>query len=88
MTAREAYKLLTKNFIGIRVAKCYEYDSVFVFRKVPVSLTAAKKPERAFDVLLSVDKQTGLIRDFKPYRLSSDEFKRGKEVSESEYKRW
>lgn len=87
MTAREAYKILTKTFIGIRVAKCYEYDSVFVFQKVPMSLNAAKNPARAFDVLISVDKSTGAVRDFKPHRMSTEEYKRGKEVQVSEYKR-
>ena len=87
MTAREAYKILTKNFIGIRVAKCHEYDSVFVFQKIPMSLRVAMNPSRSFDVLLSVDKKTGMIRDFKPHRMSTDEFKRGKEIPESEYKR-
>lgn len=84
MTAKEAYRIVTSRFSAVRVAKCYEYDSVFVFQFNPWMLQVSKNP--MLDGLLCVNKTTGEIRDFKPFRIPIDEYKRGKEISESMYK--
>lgn len=84
MTAKEAYRIVTSRFSAVRVAKCYEYDTVFVFQLNPWMLQTSKNP--MLDGLLCVNKSTGAIRDFKPFHISVDEYKRGKEISESMYK--
>ena len=84
MTAKEAYFIVTRRFSTVRVAKCYEYDSVFVFQLNPRMLRLSKNP--MIDGLIGVYKSTGEIRDFKPFHIPVDEYKRGKEISESIYK--
>lgn len=87
MTAKKAYLKLIKYVAGGHVSKCYEYDTLFVFQIVPMALLMTKPKSPALDTLMSVDKTTGEINDFKPFYISVDEYKRGKEVPESEYKR-
>ena len=87
MTAREAYIKLQDKVTGVRVTKCHEYDSVFVFQINPVALYLSKNSARILDGSMSVDKLSGAVRDFKPYNLSINEYKRGKEVPESAYRR-
>ena len=86
MTAKEAYVKVSSKVIG-HISKCYEYDSLFVFQLVPQALLISKPKSPALDTLMSVDKTTGDIRDFKPFYISLEEYERGREVPESEYKR-
>lgn len=88
VTAKEAYKKLIGRYSAISVARCYEYDSMFVFEMRPAMMRLYKNARPMIDALVSVNKATNEIRDFKPFYISSDEYKRGKEVPESEYKRW
>lgn len=84
MTAKDAYRIVTSRFSAVNVAKCYEYDSVFVFQMNPWMLQLSKRP--MLDGLIGINKSTGEIRDFKPFHIPVDEYKRGKEISESIYK--
>lgn len=87
MTAKEAYnKLVKKAGIG-RVSKCHEYNSLFVFQTIPMSLLVSKPKSPALDTLMSVDKITGEIRDFKPFYIPFDEYRSGRVIPESEYMR-
>lgn len=88
MTAKEAYKKLISRYSAVKVAKCYEYDSVFTFEMRPAMMRIFKNNYPMMDCLLSVNKSTGEIRDFKPFHISTDEYRRGKEIPESDYKRW
>lgn len=80
MTAKQAYTLIKFKHPGLKVGKCYEYDSVFVFQLTPDMLRLAKNPTRMIDGLMSVNKKTGEIRDFKPFHIPVEEYQRGKEV--------
>lgn len=84
MTAKEAYRIVISRFSAVEVAKCYEYDSIFVFQLNPWMLQSSKHP--MLDGLLGVNKSTGEIRDFKPFHISIEEYKSGKEISENMYK--
>lgn len=87
MTAKEAYLILLKKVSGVRVATCYEYDSLFVFQLAPAGLRLFVNPSPMLDALMSVDKATGKVRDFKPFMIPIDEYRRGKEVPPSVYKK-
>lgn len=86
MTAKQAYALLQARVPGVKVGKCYEYKSLFVFHLAPDMLMRSKNPAPMLDGLLSVDKKTGEVRDFKPFRIPLEEYKAGVEVSRSAYK--
>ena len=81
MTAKQAYMIMKIKHPGIKVGKCFEYDSVFVFQLMPDMLRLAKNPNRMLDGLMSVDKKTREVKDFKPFYIPIDEYKRGKEVA-------
>jgi hypothetical protein len=81
MTAKQAYMLIKFKHPGLKVGKCHEFDSVFVFHLVPDMLRLAKNPNRMIDGLMSVNKKTGEVRDFKPFHIPSEEYRRGKEVA-------
>lgn len=74
MTAIEAYKI----FKGIHPDKdahtCMEYDSCYVFM-----LEGSNR--KSLDCLLSVNKVSGLVRDFKPFHIPLEEYKNGKDVA-------
>lgn len=80
MTAKQAYILIKAKHPGLKIGKCREYDSVFVFHLAPDMLRLSKNPTRMIDGLMSVNKKTGEIRDFKPFHIPSEEYRRGKEV--------
>ena len=81
MTAKQAYTILKIKYPALKVGKCHEYDSVFVFNLAPDMLRLSKNPSRMLDGLISVNKTTGEVRDFKPFHISIDEYKNGKEVT-------
>ena len=87
MTAKQAYSLLTNKMTGVQVGKCHEYDSVFVFQLTPAMLRLSKNPSPMLDGLTSVNKRTGEVRDFKPFYIPIDEYRRGKELPDSAFKR-
>lgn len=87
MTAKRAYALLMTKNPGVKVGKCFEYDSVFVFQLAPDMLLLSKNQSRMLDSLISVNKKTGKIRDFKPFHISVEEYYSGKEIPASVYKR-
>lgn len=81
MTAKQAYMLIKTKHPGLKIGKCHEYDSVFVFHLKPDMLRLSKNPTHMLDGLMSVNKKTGEIRDFKPFHIPIEEYKRGKEVT-------
>lgn len=87
MTAKQAYTLLMAKNPAVNVGKVFEYDSVFVFHLAPDMLSLSKKQSPMLDSLMSVNKTTGEVRDFKPFHISVEEYRSGKEVSTSVYKR-
>lgn len=82
MTAREAYLEVTKKTSNMRVADCYEYDSVFVFQLAPA---VAKDPRKLLTGLTSVDKKSGVVSAFKPFMIPVSEYQAGKRVPASVY---
>ena len=81
MTAKQAYSILMRKFAGVKIDSCYEYDSLFVFSLSPDMLRLSKNTSRMLDGLVSVNKTTREVRDFKPFNMPIEEYKRGKEVS-------
>lgn len=87
MTAKQAYTILIAKNPAIKVAKVFEYDSIFVFYLAPDMLSLSKKQSPMLDGSISVNKKTGEVRDFKPFYISVDEYSSGKEIPTSVYKR-
>lgn len=87
MTAKQAYTLLITKNPGVKVGKIFEYDSVFVFHLAPDMLSLSKSRSPMLDGLISVNKKTGEVRDFKPFYISIEEYHSGKEIPTSVYKR-
>ena len=87
MTAKQAYILLIAKMPSIKIGKVFEYDSVFVFHLAPDMLSLSKNRSPMLDGLISVNKTTGEVRDFKPFHISIEEYCSGKELPTSDYKR-
>ena len=87
MTANQAYAILKTKNPGVKVGRVFEYDSVFVFHLAPDMLSLSKKQSPMMDGLISVNKTTGDVRDFKPFYISVEEYRSGKEIPTSVYKR-
>ena len=79
MTVKEAHKIITTKLPDMDVVSCYEYETLFVFNVVP-SGYATKKANKILDCSWSVNKETGLIRDFKPFHISVKEYRAGKQI--------
>ena len=82
MTAKEAYKILTSTFSGLKAASCVEYDTLFVFQVFPDNQPQPKNIDRVFDNLCSVNKRTKEVRDFKPFHIPISEYKQGRKVGD------
>lgn len=87
MTAKQAYAILITKNPAVKVGKVFEYDSVFVFHLAPDMLSLSKSRSPMLDGLISVNKITGDVRDFKPFHISVEEYCSGKELPASVYKR-
>ena len=87
MTAKQAYELLMSKRPAVKVGKVFEYDSLYVFHLAPDMLSMSKKQSPMLDSLISVNKTTGEVRDFKPFHISVEEYHSGKELPTSVYKR-
>ena len=77
MTVNDAYNLLLETNSKLRIAKCTEYPSRYVFA------TASKHDNNEFGNLyapLSVHKETGEVTIFHPSDISFTEFLEGKEI--------
>lgn len=80
MTAREAYLKVRNSIIGVDAMRCFEYDTLFTFQLIPENLDSSRDPSRLLGNMISVDKRTGGIRDFKPFIIPYDEYRRGIEI--------
>lgn len=80
MTANEAYLKIISERPGIKAINCFEYASLFVFTVVTEN-TKIKDHNKLIDRMRSVNKITGEIRDFKPFHISIDEYREGKEIA-------
>lgn len=80
MTVKEAYSKIISERPGIKAIKCFEYKSLYVFTVVSENITL-KNTSQLVDRMRSVDKSTGAIRDFKPFHISLDEYRNGKEIT-------
>lgn len=69
MTAKEAYSILIKKWGELRIVKCVEYNTNFVFILGGVSGAAA------------VDKITQSVSKFIPSSMSLDEYRSGVEIT-------
>lgn len=87
MTARTAYQILTEKNPDINVIGCYEYDTLFVFHVAPSNYDTSESIDDLLDSALSVNKTTGLVRDFKPFHIPMEEYDSGKMLVKSAYTR-
>ena len=67
MSVKEAHVLLASVLPNVIVVSCYDYATVFVF-------------DTKSNGLVSVNKQSGLVRDFKPFHISMEEYMNGKQI--------
>jgi hypothetical protein len=74
MDLQKAKAIMTAGFPGLTPVSCVEYDSVFVFDMRPKGQATLSN---VIDSLVSINKTTGVISDFKPFMLSGDEYNRG-----------
>lgn len=79
MTAKEAYELISEQLKDFQIVKCMDYSSVFVFQFIPKNVEQ-DEADHMIDCLRSVNKVTGVIRDFKPFHISINEYTRGYQV--------
>ena len=82
MTAKEAHDILITTIPGLKAVACAEYDTLFVFRVLPEDHESNKPIDGAFNDACSVNKNTRVVRDFKPFHIPVSEYKRGKEVGD------
>ena len=80
MLPKEAHNILMKKNKGLKAIKCFEYASRYVFQVVPENFDMSKDTSRLLDTLCSVDKKTSEVRDFKPFHIPIEEYKRGREI--------
>lgn len=80
MNIKEAYEKVVSERPGLKAIKCFEYNSLFVFTVVSEN-AEIKNPNRLLDRMRSVNKKTGEIRDFKPFHISLNEYRNGKEIT-------
>lgn len=79
LNIKDAYVIFANKIPNRKVVKCIEYDSLFVFQTVSVKFKGENADE-VFDSLYSVNKKTKEVRNFKPFDIPLDEYRRGKEV--------
>lgn len=80
MTAKGAYRILLLKYQDLKATRCVEYDSRFVFSVVPKTFDINKSSEVLLDNLCAVIKNNGQVRDFKPFHISLEELKAGREI--------
>lgn len=80
LNVKEAHKKLLEKYTKSKAVKCFEYDSVFVFLIVPKDFDESKGYDDLLDTAASVDKKTGLVRNFDPMEMSLEEYNCGREV--------
>lgn len=73
--------LIARGFIpGTRIIKCYDYDSLYVFETIPKAYNQNNTGDILLDSLVAVDKKTGRPRAFKPFDISPEEYRKGRQV--------
>lgn len=82
ITCKEAYSLIQKEHL--KAIKCFEYDTLFVFQVVPENFDTTKSTDGMLDCMRSVNKKTGVVRDFKPFHIPIDEYRNGKQIKNFE----
>ena len=80
MLAKEAHTLMSNKLKGMKAIKCHEYKTLYVFQIVPQSYKPGPDSDKLLDSLVSVNKTTREVRDFKPFHIPLDEYKKGREI--------
>lgn len=81
MDVKKAYSIVTQKIPDQRVIKCIEYKTLFVFQMVSKKLKPSTNPNEVFDCLWSVNKNTGEVKNFKPFDIPLDEYQNGRQVN-------
>lgn len=86
MTANDAYFKVIRENPKRNLVACYEYESRFVFIKIPPNATY-DTADPYCNAMIAVMKDTGKIRSFLPFDISIEEYRNGKEVKDFKKKR-
>lgn len=77
MTVQTAKEIITAGFPDLTPIECTEYSSLIVFDMRPKG--KVNVPDM-IDSLISINKTTGEISDFKPFYISKEEYEKGHKV--------
>ena len=83
MTAKEAYQEITEKYPMWELYSCREYKTIFTFRFVraeQLELNPNMSLNNLINNTVSINKETGIIRPFKPIDIPREEFRSGKTV--------
>lgn len=82
MTSKTACELVLIKYPELKVMKCQEYESRFVFTVVPKDFDESKDVSKILNSQVAVIKATNEVKDFKPFHISREEYAEGKEVTD------
>lgn len=74
----QAYKLLSNKIGNVRITNCTEYKNIFVFEISNCNNDSNVIP---LDNLISVNKTTGAIKSFRPFDISKEDYRSGKQIT-------
>ena len=80
-TAKEAYVELMKNVKNLDAIRCVEYEDVYVFAVAPLGFIVTDKT-RLLNALYKVDKNTGKVSIFQPFKMPTEKYLSGVEIED------
>lgn len=81
MLVKEAHALVMSTFKDMKAIRCHEYATLYVFQIVHKNYKVGSDSSKLLDSLVSVNKKTREVRDFKPFHIPIDEYRKGQEIS-------
>lgn len=79
LTVNEAYSIVSKNVGDRKIVSCYEYVTLFVFGTIP-NPVKRKEVDELNSFQYYINKNTKEIGIFHPFKISFEEYEKGKEV--------
>lgn len=80
MLVKEAHALVMSKLKDMKAIRCNEYATLYVFQIVHKNYKVGSDASKLLDSLVSVNKKTREVRDFKPFHIPLDEYKKGREI--------
>ena len=75
----EAFSIVSENIEDRKIVSCYEYDTLFVFGTIP-NPVKRKEVDELNSFQYYINKNTKEIGIFHPFKISFEEYEKGKEV--------